>query len=276
MPPKVRLGISEAVYLRPLLSGLDAQGSPIELVPDLPAVNAVRINERTSDIRCAFLSPIDYARYAGSYRIVPGIGVSSATATNTITFTVGKNVRNIRKVAVDVRITSEIILAKILLIERLKNLPGKGSDIEYVPMLPSLSAMLQKADAALIVNLAPTKTPPPDLFTLDLVEEWTDMTGFPYLHGFWVAREEDISREIVDALIQAKDQGIADLDNVIRVQASERGLSEDYMRAYFNSFGYDLSEDVMNGLNEFITMAYYHGVLGDIPDINFFNFPPAN
>ncbi len=276
MPARVRLGVSEALYLRPLLAGLDAEDSPFQLVTDLPAVNAVRINERTSDIRCAFLSPIDYARHAGSYRMVPGVAVSSDRATNTITFTVGKDVRNIRKVAVDIRVTSEIILAKILLIERLKNMPGNGTDIEFIPMMPSLDTMLQKADAALIVNLAPSKAPPSNLFSLDLVEEWNDMTGLPYVHGFWVAREEDLSRDAVDALIRARDRGVADLERAIHLRASEYELPQDNMKTYFDSFRYDFGEDVVDGLNEFATMAYYHGVLGDVPDINFFDSSHAN
>ncbi len=276
MSSKVRLGVSEALYLRPLLAGLDSEDSPFELVPDFPAVNSVRINERTSDIRCAFLSPIDYARYAGPYRIVPGVSVSSEKATGTITFTVGKNVRNISKVAVDIRVTSEIILAKIILIERLKNMPGSSRDIEFIPMMPSLGAMLQKADAALIVNLLPSEAPPSDLYSLDLVEEWSDMTGLPYVHGFWVAREEDMDRHAVDALIQAKNRGSADLENVMQIEASKLHLSEDDVRTYFDSFRFDFAEDVVDGLNEFMSMAYYHGVLGDVPDINFFDSSHGN
>lgn len=276
MSSKIRLGVSDATYLQPLLAGLDASDSPFELSSEFPAINSVRLNERTNALRCAFLSPIDYARYAGLYRIVPGVCVSSSAPTNTITLTVRQDVRNINRVAVDIRVTSEIVLAKIILLERLRNMPEDRSDIEFVPMLPSLATMLQKADAALIANLSPTQYVPSPHLTIDLVEEWSDMTGLPYVHGFWVAREDEFDRANAGALINARDRGIADRETIIRTEASKLNVPADDLREYFESFAYDFGQNAIDSVTEFVTMAYYHGVLGDVPDISFFDFSPAN
>jgi len=275
MHPKLRLGVSEATYLRPLLSGLDAPDSPFELAVDLPAVNSVHLNERTGDIRCAFLSPIDYARYGGSYRIIPHVCVASSNPTNTITLTIKQGIRSIRKVAVDVRVTSEIILAKILLVERLRNLPEDRSGVEFVPMMPSLDAMLQKADAALIVSFSPAKRPTSEHYTLDLVEEWSDMTGFPYVHGFWVAREEDIEADHIKSLVDARNRGVAQLDELTRGQGLRGDGSPEELREYFDSFSYEFGDAEVESVREFVTYAYYHGVLGDVPEISFFDSPAS-
>jgi hypothetical protein len=37
--------------------------------------------------------------------------------------------------------------------------------------------------------------------------------------------------------------------------------------AYLNRFGYELNERALAALAEFFRMAYYHGVLKDIPDV---------
>lgn len=273
---KVRLGVSEAAYLRPLLEGLQNQDSPFELISDLPAVHSVHLNKRTSDIRGAFLSPIDYARYGGSYRIVPQVCVSSSNPTGTIMLSVKSRIRNIQKVAVDIRVTSEIILAKIILLERMRNLPENRSEIEFIPMMPDIDAMLQKADAALIVNFSPPKLPPSKNFTIDLVEEWSDMTGFPYVHGFWVSREEDIDEEQIGTLIKARDLGTSAIDRIARDVARQTGLPAEECRKYFDSFSYDFDKAQVESISEYIQFAYYHGILSDVPEIKFFEAPKTN
>lgn len=270
MLSKIRLGVSDAMYLRPLLVGLNSADSPFEPAFNFPAVNSIHLNERTDDLRCAFLSPIDYARYGGSYRVVPQVCVSSSKPTGTITLTVKRSIRNIRTVAVDIRVTSEIILAKIIMLERLRNLPEDRDKIEFLPMMPDLQSMLQKADAALIVNLSPLKSPSAEHSTIDLVEEWSEMTGFPYVHGFWVGREEDMEEHHVKALIAAKNRGVEKIGDVIEDCSLQSPFSHDDLKNYFESFSYDFDEGEIESVSEFITFAYYHGVLNDVPEISFF------
>ncbi len=276
MQSKVRLGVSEAAYLRPLLHGLNAPDSLFEPVFDLPASSSVHLNERTGDMRCAFLSPIDYARYGGPYRIVPQTCVSSSKATGTVTLTVNPGVRNISRIAVDVRVTSEIILARIILLERLRNLPESRANLEFIPMMPDLRGMLAKADAALVVSLSPPQGPATKEFTIDLVEEWSDMTGLPYVHGFWVAREEDLESEHIQSLILAKEAGVAAMGDTVRDLAQRVGLTEEACREYLEAFSYDFGQDQMDSVAEFASYAFYHGVIGDVPELNFFQAPAVN
>ena len=65
-----------------------------------------------------------------------------------------------------------------------------GIDPEFVPMAPDLAAMLERCDAALIIG-------DPALFLdveaagvekIDLGEEWTAMTGLPFVWAFWAGR----------------------------------------------------------------------------------------
>ena len=200
---KSRLAASDALYLKPLVYGLDRTDSPFELVTDIPANNAVKLGERSEGIRIAFLSPIDYARHGGEYCVVPDICVASSSQTNTIQLVLKSSLRNIERVAIDVRFTSEIILAKIILSEKYRNQPTH-STLQFIPMMPDVDAMLAKADAALLVQDHPQMLGREGTFTLDLVGEWNDLTGLPYVHGFWVGREEELSKREAQALLSAK------------------------------------------------------------------------
>ncbi len=264
------LGVSEASYLRPLLFGLEAPDSPFELLVDIPAEISIKFRERTRNLRCAFLSPIDYARHGADYRIVPDVGVSSFSGTETILLYVKQGVRNIRSLSVDIRATSEIILAKIILLEKFPSLTSSDAGIQFIPMLPKLDDMLAKADAALVVNFHPHENSPEGLFALDLVEEWNDLTGLPYVHGFWVGRENPETEELVPHLVRAKQDGLRSIEELARQLARRLNLPIDEAVGYFSSFSFKLGDEEQHGLSELIRYAFYHGVLPDVPEISFF------
>ncbi|RPI04196.1 MAG: hypothetical protein EHM64_10760 [Ignavibacteriae bacterium] len=267
---KSRLAASDALFLKPLLFGLDRTDSPFELVTDFPAVNALKLNERSGGLRNAFLSPIDYARHGGDYRIVPNVCAASSDPTGTIQLVLKSGLRNIDTVAVDVRFTSEIILAKIILSEKYRSEP-EHNKLQFVPMMSDVDAMLAKADAALLVQDFPGAVTRPETFTLDLVEEWADLTGLPYVHGFWVGREEDLSGPEANALISAKNSGVLLKPQIAQAAAQQQNRSMEELTRYLSAFSYDLGEKEEESLAEFLHYAYYHGIIGDVPEILYFN-----
>lgn len=276
MPEDVRntLGVTEASYLKPLVYGLSDPRVGLELLVDVPSQLAVKFQKRTDSHRCAFLSPIDYARHGGDYLIVPGVGVSSSSRTDTIQLFINPNTRNIRSIAVDIRVTSEIILAKIILAEKFPNEEAVTDALQFIPMLPNRDAMLSKADAALMVNFHPVRPSTDEPFVIDLVEEWNEFTGLPYVHGVWVGHDDPGMDEVVASLIQVKDRGAEHLAETAEVLSRERNIPREFAQQYFSSFSYSLGDDEQQGFSEFIRYAYYHGVLGDIPELNFFD-PPS-
>ncbi|MCX6134654.1 MAG: hypothetical protein NTU47_12640 [Ignavibacteriales bacterium] len=271
------LGVPDASYLYPLLYGLRGSTDNVELLVDLPSQLAVKFQQRIGPIRCAFLSPIDYARHGADYVIVPGVGVSSSSRSDTVQLFVNPNVRNIRSIAIDIRVTSEIILAKIILAEKFPNEASFSDPIQYIPMFPNREEMLRKADAALIVNFHPQSFPESRPFAIDLVEEWHDLTGLPYVHGFWVGYDGSVSAETVERLAQAKEQGITHLTESAELLCAERKISREMGKEYLATFSYGLGETEQAGLSEFVRYAYFHGILPDVPDVNFFEepIPPA-
>lgn len=279
MPEVVRnlLGVPEASYVQPLLYGLRNSSANLEFLVDFPSQLALRLQQRIDSVRCAFLSPIDYARHGADYLVVPGVGVSSSSRTDTIQLFVNPDVQNVGTIAVDIRVTSEIILAKIILAEKFPNLAAAKGPLRFIPMLPKRDEMLRKADAALVVNFCPHAQTPDEPFALDLVDEWNDLTGLPYVHGVWVGHDEAEAAAIVETLVLAKEHGVSHLAEIAEVISAERKVSRESSKQYLTGFSYGLGEEEQQGFAEFVRYAYYHGVLPDVPDLNFFegSTPPA-
>jgi predicted solute-binding protein len=143
-------------------------------------------------------------------------------------------------------------------------------------MMPDVDAMLAKADAALIVQDNPQAIGRTGTFTLDLVEEWNDLTGLPYVHGFWAGREEDMSKTETQALLTAKNDGVLLKSQIAQSTAQQKNLSLHELTAYLSSFSYDFNEKEEESLAEFIHYAYFHGVIGDVPEIIFFDVEASN
>ena len=248
MSSRTLIGIPGDISGRPFRDALRAAGE-FEVVLDAPASLAQRLEHR--GLGGALLSPIDYARNASEYLIVPGSAVSSQSGNESIVIVFRQGVKAVKTLAVQPVSASDIILAKILLAERY--------DIEprIMPLAGSLDAMLERADAALLAGDAAIGSGLERLEALDLVEECIAATDLPYVHGFWCAREKaltDAERTVLGGLGSCAD-----------------GASPDAERpSPFDLFSYDFPENVREGIREFLRYAYYHGILPDVPDLRFF------
>lgn len=267
---KSKLAVSNALYLKPLLVGLDNVDSPFELIVDSPAMNAVKLSKRSEGIKNAFLSPIDYARYGGEYCIVPNICVSSFRNRNSIKLFIKPKISNVESIAVDVRFASEIVLANIILKEKFKNLPSHNK-IKIIPTASNLDEMFAKTDAILYVSEFPEKVDLSSEFSIDLIEEWYDMTELPYVFGFWVGREEDTTEEELQAFFDAKNKGMLSKQQIISKASADYRLEYQVVYDYLSEFSYDFGESEKESLSEFIHYAYYHGIITDVPEIRFFD-----
>lgn len=250
-----RVGIVPDVFAQPLFYGLKEWEGPVrpfELVEELPARLTQKLREKNLD--AAFLSPIDYAKDYGMYSIVPNVGASSQGETGASFVIFKENLRTVTSLAVKPVSTSEIVLAHLVFAEKY------GSPPAIIPFAGTIEQALVKADGVLCAGdeaLVYRDHP----HTLDLVEEWDDLTGLPFVHGMWVARENALTRVELHAIIESAKKGrahLADISNEVD---------------YLSQFQYDMNDDARAGLAEFFRMAYYHGILSDIPEIRFSSLP---
>ncbi len=259
-----RYGIPRYLYTRPLTYGLEHGAQNIDLQTDLSSRNALRLKSKELD--AALLSPIDYARNSAEYCIVPNICVSSSTGNRTALLHFREGLRKINTIAADIGLTSELVLAKIILSEKYETNP------QFIPMLPDIPAMLAKADAALLVG-------GPSLFasldtecTVDLVEEWADLTDLPYVHALWLAHRTALTPSKLYVLKRSFEEGQHHLSDIALSAAKEEQSSPEDCGVYLSSFNFTLDEEAVESLSEFYRYAFYYRLLGEIPEIKF--YPP--
>jgi chorismate dehydratase len=266
-----RYGIPRYLYTKPLTYGLEQERRKVDLLTDLSSQNALRLKSRELD--AALLSPIEYARNSDKYVVAPYICVSS-TGNHTILLHFREGLRKINTVATDIGLTSELVLATIILIEKYDTNP------KFIPMAPpndkasgpDVAAMLAKADGALVVG-------GPSLFasldtkcTIDLAEEWGDLTGLPYVHAIWLSHRDSLTPSMAHLLKQSRHQGIRHLHDIaLAASRGGQGTPEE-CETYLASFNFNLDEETVESLSEFYRYAFYHGILGEVPEIRF--FPP--
>ncbi len=262
MAEKRLIGCPTALWAEPLLQSLRSAGR-FGLEGGTPSANAHGL--RDGRLRAAFVSPIDYAREGSLHRIVPGTAVSSRGASNAVVLRFREGIKTISTLAVDPSSVSDIILARILLMEEFEVSPA------IVPV-ERASDMLSRADAALLTGDAVFADLPSRGRALDLVEMWTEMTELPYVHGMFCCREHALSDEDAQSLGSLVS---ADARPEVTVEtATAHGLAvqdKDSVVSFLSPFAYDFSDDVRDGITEFLSYAYYHGVLPDVPDLHFYS-----
>ncbi|MBI5464359.1 MAG: hypothetical protein HY966_05335 [Ignavibacteriales bacterium] len=165
-------------------------------------------------------------------------------------------------------------MASIILREKFPNLHSSHK-ISFKPMMPNIRAMLAQADAALVLESFPDEHGATQLFALDLAEEWADLTELPYVHGFWVAREEDLPTVYAERLVAAANEGVSARRTIAEAYALRKGFSVESARTKVEQFDFFLDDREQESLSEFFRQAFYHGILGDIPDLNFFDLPSS-
>ncbi len=264
MGPKKRIGIIPDLYTRPLVATLGSR-EDFEVVVDVPTRIALQLRDR--DLDAAFLTPIDYAKESSGYRIVPGTGVSSSQASGTVCLFFRDDLATISTVAIDPSSTSEIVLARIVLAEEFDLSPT------FAPFTGDLEDGLDRADAVLLYGDACVRELDRHPNRIDLVESWEDITGLPYMHGIWCAHDDGLSAAEVQSIHTASREGIAALDTLAGDHPHPAFLSTfrlPLLPDYYSLFSYEMTEEDLDGLREFLRYAFYHGVLPDIADLNFF------
>jgi len=263
-----RLGIPPHLYAVPLTGARGAEPS-YDWVVDAPARNAITLRE--GGLALALLTPIDYARESSLYYIVRGVAVASRGGDESISLLFREGLHRLNTLAIDPSSASEIILARIILAEQFNLRPT------LVPYQGDPAGALKSADAVLVSGDIALRMVWEKGDTLDLVEEWVEMTSLPYVHGIWCGREHAAGADDCARLLQLSAEGRADFDALSEEAARAQRLGAMdavRIREYLEQLTFDATGEVEEGLREFIRYAYYHGVLPDIADLQYYGDAP--
>ena len=271
-----RLGLVSYLNSRPLGYGLlhGRQRDRFEIVQGIPSELADALGGGTLDL--ALIPSVEYARArpAGAEAaIVPGIAIGSSGPAESVLLFSRTPLERVRSVALDIGSRTSAALLRLLLRRRLR--PGLP-DPSFHPAEPDLAAMLDRCDAALVIGdraLFAAGEPAPrgsEHTVVDLGTEWAALTGLPFVFAFWAGPPREDSADIVAALQDSLEEGLARIPEIAREASQGDAGREALVHGYLTrAIRYRLGRDEIRGLTAFYTMLAEEGLVDAPPALSF-------
>jgi predicted solute-binding protein len=262
----VRLGAVTYLNARPLVYGLERQVERFALRYDVPAECARLLHAHETDL--GLIPSIEYLRGPVPYLIVPGPAVISRGTVASVAIFTRREPADIRTIAMDSSSRTSVALATIVLQRRF------GAAVEAVPMAPDLDAMLARADAALIIGDTALfiDAAAAGVRKIDLGEEWTAMTGLPFVYACWTGWPDAVGPDDAAALRRARDEGVAQSDAVAAAYYPEDTPRQAAARHYLrDNIRYVLGDDELQGLKTFYRYASEAGMVSFDGTVRFYD-----
>jgi len=246
---RVRLGAVGYLNARPLTWALDRDPDRWRIRYDVPSVCASLLHAGEVDL--GLIPSVEYLQ-APDYRFVPGVGIGSRGPVRSVALFTRVPLRAIRRIALDTSSRTSVALIKVLSRHRFR------IDPDFVPHGPDLATMMSHADAALLIG-----DPALDaderalgLEKIDLGDEWTAMTGLPFIYAAWTGRPGAVTDADVRALQEAQDEGAratqAIAEEYGRGDAATTARAAAYLR---DNVKYGLGPEDAAGLQLFLDYA---------------------
>ena len=253
-------------FEHPPLSGTLAAKYRIEYM--LPSECADRLASGAADIG---LVPIASLAATPGLRILPGCTIASKGRVRSLLLVrrAHQALAALRTVAADIASRTTLAYSRIMF-HKWGN-PG----VPFLPMAGDLDAMLDRADAAIVIG-------DPALFALeeranrfertgeelvyhDLAHEWRTLTGLPFVSAVWAAaaaRGGPLDERVAEDMIQSRNHGLQNIDTLVAEWTRQLPVSEETIRTYLTTnIHYVLDEECLEGMRGFFRIAAETGVL---------------
>jgi chorismate dehydratase len=173
-------------------------------------------------------------------------------------------IESIRTLALDEGSRTSAALARILLFERF----GSRPVIESLPITASLADAT--ADAVLLIGDRAIHSPPGRFEVVwDLGDEWNRWAELPFVFAMWTARSGVDLQGVDEALRQARDHGVARLQEIADREAAPLGLTRPQCLAYLrDNLHFYLGPQEQRGLELFRQRAAALGLAPPRADRN--------
>ncbi|OBZ18783.1 ABC transporter substrate-binding protein [Bacillus sp. FJAT-27264] len=236
---------------------------PAKMVSEVPAVLNRGMSE--GSIHVGALSSFAYAEASDRLLLLPSLSVSSDGPVRSILLFSRKPLEEIADGIIAVTNTSATStnLLKIIMQKAIGGRP------QYISAEPDLDAMMEQADACLLIgdNAIKASWQNEGYVVTDLGEFWKNWTGLGMTFAVW-AVNRDAARnkfaavaEIAEAFAESKRHGLRDLAPIVSEAMRAVGGTEAYWYGYFRNLCYDFEERQQEGLNLYFRYAYEMGLL---------------
>jgi chorismate dehydratase len=249
--PQIRLGAVSYLNTKPLVYGLAERLPQAEIVYDLPSRLADQLAAGTLDV--ALIPSIEFFQDP-TYSIVSDACIGCRGPVWSVKLFSRVPPQEIRKLALDEGSRTSVALVRILLQERY------GLRPEVVPLSIDTSIGGQQSEAILLIGDRAIHAPPGEWnFTWDLGDEFNRWSGLPFVFAMWTARaglDPILLAEVDTALREARNDGLAHLDEIADREAPSVRLTSDACLAYLrDNLHFYLGAKEQQGLDLFYRHA---------------------
>jgi chorismate dehydratase len=221
---KLRIGAVSYLNTKPLIYGLDRLATHVELVLDYPSRLADQLADGRLDV--ALIPSIEFFRGNG-YTTVSDACIACRGPVLSVKLYSRRPAAEIRTLALDEGSRTSVALTRILLKERY----GLEPELVHLPVAATIGDT--SADAVLLIGDRAIHSPPGRYhFVWDLGDQWCRWAELPFVFAMWTARAGADVERIESALSEARDAGLAHLDEIAAAEAPKLGLTEPQCVSY--------------------------------------------
>jgi chorismate dehydratase len=255
-----RVGHIQFLNCLPLYWGLVRSGALLDL--DLRKDTPDRLNDAllAGELDLGPISLVEYLRHAEDLLLLPDLAVGSDGPVLSVNLVSQRPLPDLggRPVALGSTSRTSALLAAMLLEERHLVQPN------YFTCPPDLSAMLQEADAAVLIGdpaLRATIEPPPGVTVHDLGAAWRDWTGLPMVFAVWAVRRDfalahpGTVKDVHEAFLRSRDEALSHVSAVAASAARWEPFDAATLARYFRALDFSLGPRQQAGLVEFAARA---------------------
>ncbi len=208
------------------------------------------------EVDAALVPVIEYQRLA-DVAIVPDVCVGSRSAVRSVVLATRRNnLKKVTRVALDDSSRTSVALVKIIFREFL------GFEPEWRLSPPDLAAMLAHNDAALIIGDPAMRIPRDQFRVFDLATLWHDYTGLGFVFAMWMARRSEAQRVRTIDFAAARDEGLANLDEIAAQCQNQAQLSPQEIKDYLTqNIAFQMDDEMQKGLELYFEFARKHGLI---------------
>jgi len=236
---------------------------------------------RTGKADVAIIPAIEYQRI-DDLVILPDMAIASKRQVRSLLIIAKKPIEQVKSFALDGSSRSTQTLTRILCAEKWKI----ASQFFEAP--PDLGAMLQQADAALLIGDPALRiamgiekdsrpraegqtlcqaatlgiTSSEFLYVYDVVSEWRSLTGLPAVLAVWAARRDIATPEVIADFLASRDFGLSRIPEICFDAARELELPERTLESYLRqNIDFSLDEENRRGLELYFAHAAKLGLI---------------
>jgi chorismate dehydratase len=246
----IRISASSYLNTAPLVwSFLYGQNhGKVEIILDnAPSRSVELLSERRVD---AAVVPVFAYQSIDDVYIVPDVCVGARDRVRSVCLaTKGKDLKEVRSVALDNSSRTSVALTKIIFREFL------GFEPAWREAEPEVDEMLSVNDCALLIGDPALRLAQSDLRVFDLAELWNGFTDLGFVFAMWMTRERHSPIDFA----AARNEGLTHVDEIVANYLPELAMSAYEIRTYLTeSISYSVDDGMRQGMELFFKLAHKH------------------